>query len=225
MSLSPDRAIRTREVPITSLDLDHRGTAVTPITEGPRVLARLLDLLAAFDDRHPELSLSEVSRRSGLPVSTVHRFLVELERGGLVDRSPDGGYVVGQRLWQLGTLAPVHRELREAALPAMQSLLTATGADIALAVRSGVSAVYVERLHCRPGGPIARRPGVPLPLVCGAGGKVLLAYADSALIDRVLVDSQPVTAWTVTDPRRLRLELEAIRRTGLARSAQECVVG
>jgi DNA-binding IclR family transcriptional regulator len=225
MPLSPDRAIRTGQVPITSLDPNHRGTVITPITEGPRVLARLLDLLAAFDDRHPELSLSEVSRRSGLPVSTVHRFLVELERGGLVDRSPDGGYVVGTRLWQLGTLAPVHRELREAALPAMQSLLTATGADIALAVRSGLSAVYVERLHSRPGAAITRRPGVPLPLTSGAGGKALLAHADSAFIERVLADSSPVTAWTVTDPRRLRQELEAIRRTGIARSAQECVVG
>src|SRR3954451_17721619 len=154
MSLSPDPAIRSRQAPITSLDLNHGGSSVTPITEGPRVLARLLDLLAAFDDRHPGLNLSEGSRRSRLPVSPVHRFLVELERGGLVDRSPDGGYVVGQRLWQLGTLAPVHRELREAALPAMQSLLTATGADIALAVRSGLSAVYVERLHSRPGAAI-----------------------------------------------------------------------
>jgi DNA-binding IclR family transcriptional regulator len=80
-------------------------------------------------------------------------------------------------------------------------------------------------LHSRPGAAIARRPGVPLPLASGAGGRVLLAHADSTLIERVLAESSPVTAWTVTDPRRLRRELEAIRRTGIARSAQECVVG
>jgi hypothetical protein len=38
----------------------------------------VLAVLAAFDDSHPRLRLSEVARRSGLPVSTVSRLLAKL---------------------------------------------------------------------------------------------------------------------------------------------------
>ncbi|MFH9735790.1 helix-turn-helix domain-containing protein [Streptomyces sp. NPDC017260] len=45
---------------------------------GP-VIGRALRILGAFSARRPDLSLSELARRSGLPVSTVHRML-----GGLL---------------------------------------------------------------------------------------------------------------------------------------------
>jgi hypothetical protein len=45
---------------------------------GRSVTSRVLAVLAAFDDGHPRLRLSEVARRSGLPVSTVSRLLAEL---------------------------------------------------------------------------------------------------------------------------------------------------
>ena len=79
------------------------------------VTSRVLAVLAAFDDSHPRLRLSEVARRSGLPVSTVSRLLAELVAGEALGRRPDGRYEVGRRLWQLGLLAPVKQELREVA--------------------------------------------------------------------------------------------------------------
>ena len=84
---------------------------------GRSVTSRVLAVLAAFDDSHPRLRLSEVARRSGLPVSTVSRLLAELVAGEALARRPDGRYEVGRRLWQLGLLAPVNQELREVALP------------------------------------------------------------------------------------------------------------
>src|SRR5262245_30464601 len=73
---------------------------------GRSVTSRVLAVLAAFDDSHPRLRLSEVARRSCLPVSTVSRLLAELVAGEALARRPDGRYEVGRRLWQLGLLAP-----------------------------------------------------------------------------------------------------------------------
>ena len=57
---------------------------------GRSVTSRVLAVLAAFDDSHPRLRLSEVARRSGLPVSTVSRLLAELVAGEALARRPAG---------------------------------------------------------------------------------------------------------------------------------------
>ena len=57
---------------------------------GRSVTSRVLAVLAAFDDGHPRLRLSEVARRSGLPVSTVPRLLAELVAGEALARRPGG---------------------------------------------------------------------------------------------------------------------------------------
>jgi hypothetical protein len=119
----------------------------------------VLAVLAAFDDSHPRLRLSEVARRSGLPVSTVSRLLAELVAGEALARRPDGRYEVGRRLWQLGLLAPVNQELREVALPFIHDIQTATGDVVHIAVREGIAALYVERVVGRGPGPYRSRLG------------------------------------------------------------------
>ena len=192
---------------------------------GPSVTSRVLAVLSAFDERHPALTLSELSRRAGLPLSTTHRLLAELERWQAVERDDAGVYRVGRRLWQLGTLAPVQRELREVALTPMQDLYVATGENVTLAVLSGRSALYVERIHGKASVPIESRPGKPLPLHATGVGKVLLAHAGPDLVEECLADLARVTPHTITDPARMRRELAAVRRTGYARSMEEMTPG
>ncbi len=83
------------------------------------MISRALALLDAFDEHHPRLSLTEMAMRSGLARSTAHRLLAELEAWQGLVRRPDGRYEIGRRIWDLGLLAPVHRELREVARPFM----------------------------------------------------------------------------------------------------------
>jgi DNA-binding IclR family transcriptional regulator len=189
------------------------------------VTSRVLAVLSSFDEAHSALTLSEIARRAGLPLSTTHRLLAELERWQAVERSPSGVYQVGRRLWQLGTLAPVQRELREIALPPMQDLYVATQENVTLAVLSGRSALYVERIHGKASVPVESRPGRPLPLHATGVGKVLLAHAPVELIEACLADLAPVTAFTIVDRERLRRELAAVRRNGYARSSEEMTLG
>jgi len=152
---------------------------------GRSVTSRVLAVLSAFDDSHPRLRLSEVARRSGLPVSTVSRLLAELVRGEALARRPDGSYEVGQRLWQLGLLAPVNQELREVALPFIHDIQTATGDVVHIAVREGIAALYVERVAGRGSVPVVSRMGSRLPLHATGVGKVLLAEAPPEAIRTV----------------------------------------
>jgi len=66
-------------------------TAATPRTVTSRVLA----ILAAFASERRELGLVEISRRTGLAVSTTHRLVGELLEGGALERSANRRYRIG----------------------------------------------------------------------------------------------------------------------------------
>ena len=195
------------------------------VEAGRSVTSRAFAVLEAYDDRHLRLGLSELARRSGLPLTTTHRLVAELVAWGALERRTDGCYVVGRRLWQLGLLAPVHRELREVALPFLQDLYETTRENVHLAVRSGHEALYVERLHGHGSVPLVSRAGGRLPLHATGVGKVLLAHAPPEVVLRALDRPERVTRHTITEPGRLRRELADVRRRGYARTVEEMTLG
>src|SRR5262250_1070564 len=184
---------------------------------GRSVTSRVLAVLSTFDDGHPRLRLSEIARRSGLPVATVARLLAQLVAGEALARRPDGRYEVGRRLWQLGLLAPVNLELREVALPFIHDVHAATGDVVHIAVREGIAALYVERVAGRGSVSVISRMGSRLPLHATGVGKVLLAEA--------LANLTPITRHTITDPERLLRDLAETRRRGYARAVEEITLG
>jgi DNA-binding IclR family transcriptional regulator len=192
---------------------------------GPTVTSRALAILGAIDETHARLTLSELSARAHLPLSTTHRLVAELTDWGALERGEDGRYTVGRRLWQLGTLAPVHRGLREIALPPMQDLYAVTHENVHLAVRSGTEALYVERIYGASSVALVSRPGTRLPLHATGVGKVLLAHAGADVIEPVLADLRPVTRYTITERGRLSRELANVRRHGYASTAEEMTLG
>lgn len=191
----------------------------------PSVTSRVLGLLAAFDADHPRRTLTELAAATGLPVSTAHRLVGELTAWGALERDAEGRYCVGRRLWQVGTLARVQRELREVSLPAMQDLYAATYENIHLAVREGLSALYVERIHGRRSVPLVSRAGAPLPLHATGVGKVLLAHAPREVVEACLAGLAPATRYTITERGRMLRELSTVRRTGYARTMEEMSLG
>jgi DNA-binding IclR family transcriptional regulator len=103
--------------------------------------------------------------------------------------------------------------------------VAATGHTVHLAVLDGPSALVIERLTGTRTIPTRHSPGARVPLHCTAVGKALLAYAPASLVDEVMTDLRRHTVYTLTDPRVLHRQLDDIRRTGLARSAQEHRLG
>jgi DNA-binding IclR family transcriptional regulator len=192
---------------------------------GQSVTSRVLAVLSAFDDGHPRLGLTEIAGRSGLPVSTVSRLLAELVAGEALVRRPDRRYEVGRRLWQLGLLAPVNQELREVALPFLHDVLAAVGDVVHIAVREGITALYVERVAGRDSVAVVSKMGSRLPLHATGVGKVLLAEAPPDVQAEALANLTQVTPHTITDPVRLRRDLAETRRRGYARAVEEITPG
>lgn len=184
---------------------------------GRSVASRLLALLFCFEPGATELSLAELTRRTGLPHPTARRLVQELTRAGALDQHENGRYAVGLRLWQLGTLAPLTESLRALAHPFMEDLYTAIRQHVQLAVLEKGEAVIIERLSAPRAVGLVSQVGGRLPLHCSAIGKVLLAYAEPELAEQVLAAGlRRYTDRTIVDPQVLRRELAECRRTGIA---------
>jgi DNA-binding IclR family transcriptional regulator len=193
---------------------------------GRSVSSRLFEVLFAFRPGRSRLTLAEMTRETGLPHATVRRLALELVEAGALDRTPDGAFTVGIRLWQVGTLAPLSVPLRAAALPFMDDLHTALRQHVQLAVREGTEAVLVERLSAGNAVDVISRLGGRLPLHSSGVGKVLLAHAGPELLEQVIAQGLPAyTERTVTDPMRLRAMLAECRETGVAVVRQETTPG
>lgn len=198
------------------------GNSTTP---GASVTSRALALVGAFDEEHRRLTLTQLAERAGLPVPTAHRLVAELVDWGALARTGSGDYVVGRRLWDIGLLAPLQAGLVELASPYLHDLYGATRATVHLAVRDGTEVLYLERLRGNASVPVVSTIGSRLPMHATGVGKVLLAHAPGEVQQRVLADLPRITAYTVTQPGRLRRQLAQVLRDDHATTTEEMSLG
>ena len=191
------------------------------------MISKVVALLDAFTPAAPELSLNELAALTGLPVSTTYRLASELVAWGGLERVEGGGYRIGLRLWEIGSLAPRGETLREVALPFMNDLYEATHENVHLAVLDGTEALYVEKLSGRRAMPVRTRRGGPAPAARHRGGQ----GAAGLRRPRACSARPSRRGWTATPrtrssrPGHLRRALAEIRRTGIAYAREELTVG
>lgn len=106
---------------------------------------RALSVLSAFRAA-PRLTLSELSKQTGLFKSTLLRILATLERNGYVIRLANGQYRVGGILFELGSGYVASFQLEEVIKPALAHLVAVTGESAAFYVRAGAQRQCVFRI-------------------------------------------------------------------------------
>jgi len=194
-------------------------------TSAQTVTGRAFAVLDSFDAGHRRQSLAAISRRTGLPLTTVHRLVHELERQSALVRGVDGDYEIGSKIWQLGTLASVHVELREVALPYMQDVYEIGNDAVQVAVLDGLRCLVVDRIAGSRTISVISKPGSRLPLHATGVGKVLVAFGGQELQEAVLGSLDRYTAQTITNANTLRQQLSAIRSQGFAITREELAAG
>jgi DNA-binding IclR family transcriptional regulator len=191
--------------------------------QGSTVVGRLEAILASFDGRDRSLSLSEISHRVGLPKSTVHRLASQLCAVGWLERN-SGGYRVGLRLLELGSVALQRTGLREAAFRHLHSLAQRTGMVAHLGILDQAEVVYLDRVSATRV-TLPTRVGGREPAYCTALGKVMLAFEDPARQASALSGLQRRTEFTVIEPRAIQASLDSARQTGIAYDREEAYQG
>lgn len=200
-------------------------SASAPAESGRTVTGRAFEVLDTFDSKHRRQTLAQISRRSGLPLTTAHRLVRELERNAALVRRSDGAYEIGSKLWRLGLLASVHSELRELALPYMEDVYQLGNGAVQLAVLDGLRCLIVDRIAGSRTLATQSKPGERLPLHATGVGKVLLANSEGDVQAAVLGSLERYTEKTITDASQLSIQLRKIREQGYAETGEELASG
>ena len=185
------------------------------VTSVERVFT-LLELLGAGDE---SLGISELARRSELPVGTVHRLLATLNQLGYVEQDLETRkYALGIRFLHLRGAVAKRLKLGEQAMPIMKALMRRVNETVHLAVLSEGEIVYIDRIEGFQTQNMYTQIGKRGPVHCTALGKTLLAYLPEAAVDQVIATRglARYTSRTLTTAAALKQDLSLIRQRGYA---------
>ena len=190
-------------------------------------LARGLLVIQSFTPQTPQMTISQLSVKTGLSRAAVRRCLYTLSKLGFAGIEEGSRYALRPRMLTLSNTYSASNSLSTAAQPILErmsanlhesfSVATLDGDEIVYIARSNVSRVMSDDLHI----------GSRLPAYCTSMGRVLLTYLAAEQIEQYLarVVLTPHTARTVSSVEKLRLALRNVRRHGYALVDQEYEIG
>lgn len=196
---------------------------------GVQSIDRAMALLSVFSTARPVVGVSELARATGLARGTAHRLVTALVSHGVLSQVPETtSYCLGPRLLGLAEVARKQISLEAQAGPVMAWLRDRSTETVGLHILDDLPS---RRTIAQAESPHALRRtytdlGSPRPPYQGAPGKLLLAFADDRLRQRVLDEQLPTADGSAElDATDLAAELATIRQDGFALSLQERVPG
>lgn len=192
-----------------------------------QALARGLTILALFDVEHPEWSLGEICRKTGISKTTAYRMVRTLEyKGFLTFDSRTERYRLGRATIPSAYLALSNFGFTRSVHSFLEELAAGTGETVELAVEGDGGAVVVDQVATSH----PFKPNLPLGRVlrnlANSSMKVIVAYRPEVERDRILKAPQAkLTPKTVVDPDSIQRELTRVVRDGLAYDIEEQDIG
>ena len=182
-----------------------------------KTAARTLDLFEAFTGERKPLSLSDIARAIGAPVSSCFGLVKTLEnRGYLYSIGARRAFYPTRKMLENVRRIATHDPLADFARPVLEALGRRSGETVLFARRAGDSVVYVDVIESARKIRYAAQAGEFFPMHCSASGKAILASMPeserSAMLGRLRMDR--VTASTITRKPALLRELAMSRERG-----------
>ena len=190
-----------------------------------RTIGRALEVLDCFDGQIP-LSLKDISVRVKLPETSLFRVLLTLEKHKYLQQHHDGTYQLAPKLI-FGWLVQAADHLRAIARPEIERLAHTFDETVSVAY------LYDDRIHVLDCVEtfheirMTNKIGRVLPPHCSAMGKVITAFQDRQLAERILevYGLTTRTEHTIVDRHKLFAELDEARRAGIAVDREESIRG
>ena len=190
-------------------------------------LARGLIVIQAFTQQNPQMTISQLSVRTGLSRAAVRRCLYTLTKLGFAGAEDGSRYSLRPRMLTLSHTYTASNTLSSAAQPILERMSAALRESFSVATLDGDDIVYVARTTVNRVMAVDLHIGSRLPAYCTSMGRILLAYLPAEQLEAYLarVVLTPHTTRTVTSIEKLRMLLRNVRRNGYALCDQEYEVG
>lgn len=184
---------------------------------GIKTADRTLDLIELFARERQPLGLSEMAELLGIPVSSAHGLVKTLQvRGYLYEINRKLGYFPTRKLSMLAETIARANPLLDAIEPHLARLRDETRETVVLAKRQGDSITYLDSFESSQSVRFSPVVGETKPLHSTASGKALLGALPDSALDEFLGKAalERRTSNTITDPAKLRQEIEKGRKRG-----------
>lgn len=206
---------RTVERALPDIDDDVEDRA----RGGLQSIGRAFAILEEVARNRDGIGLADLSKRVGLHNSTTFHLVKTMVSLGYIRQLKESKrYRIGRPLFALAASALDEMEMVSMATPVLDDLSRETGESSHFAARMSDAVVVMARTPGPGAFQLTDRVGVVRPAYCTALGKVILASLRPDQLDRYLdrVELKSLTSKTITNPQRLRRELQEIRRAGIA---------
>jgi len=189
-------------------------------------LERGLAVIKAFTADEPDLTLSDIARRTGMTRAAARRFVLTLVDLGYVGTA-ERRFHLRPTVLELGYTYLSLMSFPQVATPHLTVLADRLKETTSVAVLDGDDIVYVARVGARRVVASGLTVGTRLPAFLTSHGRVQLAALPDDALEAYLahVRLQPRTARTTTDPAQLRERLLEVRAQGWALVDQELEEG
>lgn len=189
-------------------------------------LARGLSVIRAFDGRHPNLTIAEVARITGLSRAAARRCLYTLTRLDYVG-SDGRSFFLRPKILALGYAFLSSAPFAATIEPVLERVSETLRESASAGVFDEDEVVYIARVATKRIMSVALNVGSRLPAYCTSMGRVLLAHLSRNELDAYLarVVLKPLTARTVTSRDELRRVIDQVRHKGYALVDQELEIG
>lgn len=189
-------------------------------------LARGLQVLEAFADLPPNVTVPQLAKETGLARAVVTRCLHTLAALGYVEEH-ERHYSICPHVLRLAGAYLSARSLPIMAQPLLEDLRDSLGESCSLGVLDGDEIVYVARASTTRIMAVSLHVGSRLPAYCTSMGRVLLAALPPDRLQAALHRVTPIqrTPHSITERAALQQAIMAVASQGFAVVDQELELG
>ncbi|TQR30066.1 IclR family transcriptional regulator [Lysinibacillus sphaericus] len=189
-------------------------------------LHKAIKVLKAFSKDEPSLSLTELSKKTGISISSLQRFVSTFVYEGFLHKDErTKRYQLGHSLLYLGNLVKEESSLIIVAEPILKKLNEEIGESVSMNIIDGLERRCI--LNFDSTYPLSTKMfvGDTSPLYAGASSKILLAFMPNVEEYVENISLEPITDQTILSREQLLKELKHIRLQQFATSKSERVRG
>ncbi|MFD1019837.1 IclR family transcriptional regulator [Thalassobacillus hwangdonensis] len=191
-----------------------------------RSVDRALTIIESFTHKDSELTLKQISIKTGIALTTVHRIMQTLLAKGFIELDQESGkYRLGVKFVRLGGIVIKRTDIVNNSYPWLKKLAQETELNVNLSVYDNQEALCLINIESFHHFGFEIKVGQRMPIYAGALSKAILAYLPEEELNSLSNEFEAVTPLTISQKTQLQEEIQQIRTHGYAQSHGELALG
>lgn len=192
-----------------------------------RVMNRTFDIIELLSQEQRSMSVTEISKATGISKSTAYRLLQAMYARRYVEKDKNSCYSIGIKLIELVSCHINGLELQTEAKPFLSVLRSELSLTTHLGILEADEVIYIEKMNLYPTTMIYSQIGYRSPAYCSSMGKCLLSCLSGDELDEALFNCkfEQFTPNTITNIHDFKQHLKKVRKQGWAMDDEEYKLG